>query len=147
MCCIFSEHLFLGTPLKSCFCKVLSSTYLQMFKLSAIKKISLMKVLKRRGRRIEPYLKVVVISRQLLNSFSASHLEISLLKNFEQNLVNYYQNNTHLVLPALESDRRYQTLLLNKQKEHPFYVFYSKLISIFQSHPIEQFSCYNFCGN
>ena len=75
ICCIFSQHLFLGTPLKSCFCKVLSSTYLQMFKLLAIMKISLIKVLKRRGRRIEPYLKVVVISRQLLISFPALHLE------------------------------------------------------------------------
>ena len=47
-----------------------------MFELSTNRKMSLIKILKRRGPRIEPWGTPVVILRQLLQWFSILHLRI-----------------------------------------------------------------------
>ena len=45
------------------------------------------------------------------------------LNNFEQSLMNY-QSDTHLILPTIESDLGYQTLLTNPLKELLVYEFF-----------------------
>ena len=55
-----------------------------MFELSANRKMSLIKILKRRGLRRKSWGTPVVISRHVLKTFSTYIFEICLSNNFEQ---------------------------------------------------------------